>query len=68
MTVIQDREYVERKEGRFRPTELGTIVNELLVASFDDLFNVEYTARHGGGAGRDRRRQRWSGPTRWLRF
>src|SRR5437868_988827 len=44
MTVIQDREYVERKEGRFVPTELGFIVNDLLVSSFDDLFNVEYTA------------------------
>jgi DNA topoisomerase-1 len=44
MTVIQDREYVERKEGRFVPTELGFIVNDLLVSSFDDLFNVQYTA------------------------
>src|SRR5215213_1801077 len=44
MTVIQDREYAERKEGRFRPTELGIIVNDLLVESFDDLFNVQYTA------------------------
>jgi DNA topoisomerase-1 len=44
MTVIQDREYVERKEGRFFPTELGMIVNDLLVESFDDLFNVTYTA------------------------
>jgi DNA topoisomerase-1 len=44
MTVIQDREYVARKEGRFMPTELGMIVNDLLVESFDDLFNVTYTA------------------------
>ena len=44
MTVIQDREYAQRKEGRFYPTELGTIVNDLLVESFDDLFNVAYTA------------------------
>jgi DNA topoisomerase-1 len=44
MTVIQDREYVERKDGRFFPTELGMIVNDLLVESFDDLFNVAYTA------------------------
>jgi DNA topoisomerase-1 len=44
MTVIQDREYARRKEGRFYPTELGIIVNDLLVESFDDLFNVEYTA------------------------
>ncbi|HXG93096.1 MAG TPA: type I DNA topoisomerase [Blastocatellia bacterium] len=44
MTVIQDREYVARKDGRFMPTELGFIVNDLLVESFDDLFNVQYTA------------------------
>jgi DNA topoisomerase I len=44
MTVIQDREYAARKEGRFFPTDLGFIVNDLLVESFDDLFNVQYTA------------------------
>ena len=44
MTVIQDREYAQRREGRFYPTELGIIVNDLLVESFDDLFNVAYTA------------------------
>jgi DNA topoisomerase-1 len=44
MTVIQDREYVEKTGDRFRPTDLGFIVNDLLVESFDDLFNVRYTA------------------------
>ena len=45
MTTIQDREYVERVEGRFHPTPLGTTVNDVLVAGFDDLFNPTYTAR-----------------------
>jgi DNA topoisomerase-1 len=45
MTTIIDREYVEKLEGRFNPTALGTTVNDLLVASFDDLFNETYTAR-----------------------
>jgi DNA topoisomerase-1 len=45
MTTIQEREYVERVEGRFHPTPLGTTVNDMLVASFDDLFNETYTAR-----------------------
>ncbi|HJZ68925.1 MAG TPA: type I DNA topoisomerase [Blastocatellia bacterium] len=44
MTVIQDREYVHRKDSRFFPSDLGMIVNDLLVGSFDDLFNVQYTA------------------------
>ncbi len=45
MTTIQDREYVERVEGRFYPTGLGMTVNDLLVANFNDLFNETYTAR-----------------------
>jgi DNA topoisomerase-1 len=48
MTTILDREYVEKHEGRFHPTALGTTVNDLLVASFDDLFNESYTARMEG--------------------
>src|SRR3989440_3538413 len=46
MTTIQAREYVEKLEGRFRPTELGKTVNDLLIeGGFDDLFNETYTAR-----------------------
>jgi DNA topoisomerase I len=45
MTTIQDREYVEKIEGRFHPTPLGVTVNDLLIASFDDIFNTAYTAR-----------------------
>ena len=48
MTVIQDREYVEKREGKFFPTDLGTIVNDLLVESFTDLFDIAYTARLEG--------------------
>jgi len=46
MSTIQDREYVEKLEGRFHPTTLGNTVNDLLIdGGFDDLFNVTYTAR-----------------------
>ncbi len=45
MTTILDREYVEKKENRFYPTELGQTVNRLLVDSFPDLLNVAFTAR-----------------------
>ncbi len=44
MTTIQDREYVEKIESRFHPTPLGMTVNDLLIESFDDIFNSEYTA------------------------
>ena len=46
MTTIQEREYVEKNEGRFHPTALGKTVNDLLIeGGFDDLFNETYTAR-----------------------
>jgi DNA topoisomerase I len=46
MSTIQEREYVEKMEGRFHPTALGKTVNDLLIdGGFDDLFNETYTAR-----------------------
>jgi DNA topoisomerase-1 len=46
MSTIQEREYVEKLQGRFHPTSLGKTVNDLLIdGGFDDLFNESYTAR-----------------------
>ena len=45
LSTIQEREYVKKEAGRFHPTELGMVVTDLLVESFDDIFAVEYTAR-----------------------
>ena len=45
LNVIQQREYVEKLKGRFFPSELGTIVTELLVKNFADIFDIAYTAR-----------------------
>ncbi|MCL4460678.1 MAG: type I DNA topoisomerase [Nitrospirae bacterium] len=45
LSTIQDREYVEKKETRFYPTDLGKAVNSLLVESFPDLMSVRFTAR-----------------------
>ncbi|MFH1984667.1 MAG: type I DNA topoisomerase [Pseudomonadota bacterium] len=45
LSTIRDKGYVERDKGYFRPSELGFIVNDLLVASFPDIFDVEFTAR-----------------------
>jgi DNA topoisomerase-1 len=45
LTTIQDREYVQKDQGKFRPTELGTVVTDLLVRHFEDIFDVQYTAR-----------------------
>ncbi len=45
MSTIVDREYVEKKQISFFPTELGIIVNDLLVQSFPDIFDVAFTAK-----------------------
>ena len=44
LSTIQDKEYVEKKENRFFPTDLGKIVNELLVDAFPKILDVEFTA------------------------
>src|ERR1700761_7852557 len=45
LSTIQDREYVKKEGGKFLPTELGMVVTDLLLESFNDLFEVTYTAR-----------------------
>src|SRR5207302_6041664 len=45
LSTIQEREYVKKESGRFYPTELGMVVTDLLLESFEDLFDVKYTAR-----------------------
>jgi DNA topoisomerase-1 len=45
LSTIQEREYVKKEGGKFSPTELGTVVTDLLLESFNDLFDVTYTAR-----------------------
>ena len=45
LSTIQDREYVTKDQGKFRPTEFGTVVTEMLVKHFEDIFDVKYTAR-----------------------
>lgn len=44
ISTIQDRRYVEKEEKRFKPTELGRIVNDRLVQYFPQVFNVAFTA------------------------
>jgi DNA topoisomerase I len=44
LSIIQDRDYVETKERKFYPTELGRLVSELLVEHFPDVMDIEFTA------------------------
>src|SRR5207245_3702464 len=41
--VLQDRDYVSKNDGRFKPTMLGMMITDLLTKSFDDIIDVAYT-------------------------
>jgi DNA topoisomerase-1 len=45
LSTIQEREYVTKTKGRFQPSELGCVVNDLLVKHFSDIVDIEFTAR-----------------------
>ena len=45
ISTIVEREYVTKDQGRFAPTMLGEKVSVLLVKSFEDIFDVGFTAR-----------------------
>jgi DNA topoisomerase-1 len=45
LATIQDRKYAHKTEGKFSPTELGIVVNDLLVERFPELIDVGFTAK-----------------------
>jgi len=44
VSVIQDREYVNKVDKRLVPTALGEVVTELMLERFNDIIDVEFTA------------------------
>jgi DNA topoisomerase-1 len=44
LSTIQDREYVLMEKGKFRPTDLGMLVTDLLVENFPKILDVTFTA------------------------
>ncbi|MCC6652190.1 MAG: type I DNA topoisomerase [Candidatus Eisenbacteria bacterium] len=44
VSTITKRDYVEREGRSLKPTDLGMLVTKLLVDTFPDVFNVEFTA------------------------
>ncbi len=45
ITTILTRRYIEKIQKQLVPTELGRIVNKLLIENFGDVINVEFTAK-----------------------
>ncbi len=45
ITTILTRRYIEKVQKQLVPTDLGKIVNKLLIENFADIVNVEFTAK-----------------------
>ncbi|TSC90872.1 MAG: DNA topoisomerase I [Parcubacteria group bacterium Licking1014_17] len=44
LTTIQERGYVEKIEKKYHPTEIGTVVNSLLVENFPKIVDINFTS------------------------
>ena len=44
LSTIQERSYVTKDKGSFQPTELGFVVNDLLVKHFSNIIDIKFTA------------------------
>ncbi len=46
LSTIQTRNYIEKNDQkRFTPTEMGTIVNDVLVKNFPEIVDIDFTAK-----------------------
>lgn len=45
LSTIQERDYVVKEKGQFRPTEMGCTVTDLLVDHFNEIVDTQFTAR-----------------------
>ncbi|RLC32160.1 MAG: type I DNA topoisomerase [Deltaproteobacteria bacterium] len=59
---INNRDYVSLEKRRYKPTELGFLVTDLLVRSFPDIMNTSFTAKMENDLDRIER-----GEVRWTR-
>jgi len=44
LTTIQDRGYVEKEDKKYKPTEIGFSVNDMLVANFPEVIDINFTS------------------------
>ena len=45
ISTIQERDYVQKTDKRFSPTEMGFIVNDILVQHFPGVVDYQFTAK-----------------------
>jgi len=45
MNKIQSRDYTVKENNRLKPTELGRVIAEMLESNFQDIMDIDFTAR-----------------------
>ena len=44
LSTVQERGYVEKIEKRYHPTDIGIVVNDLLVEHFPEIVDIKFTS------------------------
>jgi DNA topoisomerase-1 len=44
ISIIQEKKYVGKERGSFKPTELGRLVTDLLIQNFPQIMDIKFTA------------------------
>jgi DNA topoisomerase-1 len=44
LSTIQDRGYVEKEDKKYKPTEEGFLVNDMLVENFPEIVDINFTS------------------------
>ncbi len=45
LATIQERDYVTKEDKKYAPTEVGYLVNDMLVANFPEIVDINFTAK-----------------------
>jgi DNA topoisomerase I len=44
LATIQERGYVEKEDKKYKPTEIGALVNDMLVENFPEIVDINFTS------------------------
>lgn len=44
LSTIQERDYVEKEDKKYKPTETGVVVNDMLVENFPEIVDINFTS------------------------
>jgi DNA topoisomerase-1 len=45
VSTVLERKYIEKKQGRLWATQLGFLVNDILIKGFDNIFELHFTKK-----------------------